>query len=250
MRRVFAVVPAHNEAQTVTETVRALLALPAQVVVVADACADDTAERAREAGAAVLVRGGRGDKARALAKGLRWVAQQQPSDDDVVLLVDADVGASAGEVAALLDAVHRGEADLAIGVLPPPSIPSHTVGAERGTGGRGAERQGGFGLVVRFARWVLQRRTGRRFRAPLSGQRAIRWRTLRQMSALAGGFGVEVGMSVDLMRLGAQVKEIDVCMTHRYTGRSWRGFLHRARQGWHVLLAAVGRRQVKLWMHE
>lgn len=232
MKRVFAVVPAHNEAQTVAETVRALLALPAQVVVVADACADDSAERASEAGATVLVRSGRGDKARALAKGLQWVAQQQPSDDDVVLLVDADVGASAGEVAPLLEAVRRGEADMAIGVLPP------------------AGRQGGFGLVVRFARWVLLRRTGRRFRAPLSGQRAIRWRTLQQLSALAGGFGVEVGMSVDLMRLGARVQEIEVRMTHRHTGRSWRGFLHRARQGWHVLLAGAGRRQVKLWTHE
>lgn len=232
MRRVFAVVPAHNEAQTVAETVCALRALPAQVVVVADACADDTAERAREAGATVLVRGGRGDKARALAEGLRWVAEQQPSDSDVVLLVDADVGASAGEVASLLDAVHRGEADMALGVLP------------------SAGRQGGFGLVARFARWVLLRQTGRRFRAPLSGQRAIRWHTLRQLSALAGGFGVEVGMTVDLMRLGAQVQETDVRMTHRHTGRSWRGFLHRARQGWHVLLASMGRRQVRLWTHE
>ncbi|GBC96260.1 Undecaprenyl-phosphate mannosyltransferase [bacterium HR16] len=231
MRRVFAVVPAHNEAQTVAETVRALLALPAEVVVVADACADDTAERAREAGATVLVRGGRGDKARALAKGLRWVAEQQPSGDDVILLVDADVGASAGEVASLLEAVERGEADMAIGVLPP------------------AGRHGGFGLVARFARWILSRRTCRRFRAPLSGQRAIRWHTLRRLNALAGGFGVEVGMSVDLIRLGAQVKETEVCMTHRHTGRSWRGFLHRARQGWHVLLAGAGRRQVKLWTH-
>ncbi len=70
MRRVFAVVPAHNESQTVAETVRALIALPAEVLVVADCCTDDTAERAREAGATVLVREGRGDKSRALAKRL------------------------------------------------------------------------------------------------------------------------------------------------------------------------------------
>lgn len=229
MSRVFAVVPAHNEALRVSSTVRALRALPAEVVVVADACSDDTAARAREAGAEVLVRQGRGDKARALAEGLRWVQAQQPPDDAVVLLVDADVGETACEVAPLLQAVRSGEADLAIGVLPP------------------AGRRGGFGLVARCARWALQRHTGRRFRAPLSGQRALRWGVLRRLQALAGGFGVEVGMTVDLCRLGARVQEIEVNMTHRYTGRSWRGFLHRARQGWHVLLASVGRRQVRLW---
>jgi glycosyltransferase involved in cell wall biosynthesis len=229
MRRVFAVVPAHNESQRIAETIRALMALPADVVVVADACADDTAERARAAGATVLARGGRGDKARALAKGLRWVRAQQPSDDDVILLIDADVGDSADEANHLLEAVIGGEVDVAIGVLPP------------------SGRQGGFGLVTRFARWILQRQTGRQFRAPLSGQRAIRWKVLRQLNALADGFGVEVGMTMDLVRLGARMQEIDVRMTHRYTGRSWQGFLHRARQGWHVLLASAGMRRVQLW---
>lgn len=229
MRRVFAIVPAHNESQTVAETVRALLALPAEVLVVADCCTDDTAERAREAGATVLVREGRGDKSRALAKGLQWVAEREPSEEDIVLLTDADVGSSASEAIHLLDTVARGEADMAIGVLPP------------------AGRHGGFGLVARFARWVLRRQTGRRFGAPLSGQRAIRWKTVRQLNALAAGFGVEVGLTIDLMHLGARVQEVDVHMTHRYTGRSWRGFLHRARQGWHVLLASLGWRRVKLW---
>jgi glycosyltransferase involved in cell wall biosynthesis len=232
MMRVFAVIPAHNESQTVAETVRALITLPAEVLVVADCCSDDTAERAREAGATVLVRQGRGDKACALAMGFRWIKAQAPSDEDIVLLIDADVGSTASKAVHLLEAIVRDEADMAIGVLPP------------------AGRHGGFGLVAGFARWVLQRRTGRRLCAPLSGQRAIRWRLLRQLDALAEGFGVEVGLTTDLMRLGARVQEVDVRMKHRYTGRSWRGFLHRARQGWHVLLASMGLRRVQLWTED
>lgn len=229
MRRVFAVVPAHNESLTVEETVRALKRFASEVVVVADACEDDTADRARHAGATVLTRSGRGDKARALAMGLNWVDRQKPDSEDIVLLVDADTGESAGETVHLVMAVVLEDADMAIGVLPP------------------AGQHGGFGLVARFARWVLGQRTGYLFRAPLSGQRAIRWSLLRNLRALAGGFGVEVGMALDLIRLGARVWEVEVNMTHRYTGRGWRGFLHRARQGWHVLWACAGLRRVGLW---
>lgn len=229
MRRIFAVVPAHNESPTIRETVCALRAFASEVVVVADACRDDTAERARESGATVLVRSERGDKARALALGLNRVAEWKPSPSDVVLLVDADTGDSAREAVKLVEAVIGGEADMAVGVLPP------------------AGRHGGFGLVARFARWVLRRQTGMVFRAPLSGQRAVRWSVLHDLRALASGFGVEVGMTVDLVRVGARVREVEVAMTHRHTGRSWRGFLHRARQGWHVLMASVGSRRVRLW---
>ena len=229
MSRVFAVVPAHNESSSVAHTVTALKGLASEVVVVADACDDNTAERAREAGAIVLERAGRGDKGRALAQGLHWVAQQSPEADDIVLLVDADTGASAGESILLVEAVRVGQLDLAIGVLPP------------------AGRHGGFGLVARFARWVLRKHTGRRFRAPLSGQRAVRWSAISRLNALATGFGVEVGMTIDLVRCGARVGEVEVQMSHRFTGRSWRGFLHRGRQGWHVLLASIGWRRVTLW---
>lgn len=229
MSRVFAVVPAHNESSMVRETVCALKRFADEVVVVADACVDDTADRAQDAGATVLTRSGAGDKARALAVGLNWVARRNPDNEDVVLLVDADTGESAGEAVHLVIAVVSDDADMAIGVLPP------------------AGRHGGFGLVARFARWVLRQRTGSPFRAPLSGQRAIRWRTLRNLRALAGGFGVEVGITLDLVRLGARVREVEVNMTHRYTGRGWRGFLHRARQGWHVLWASTGLRRAGLW---
>ena len=38
------------------------------------------------------------------------------------------------------------------------------------------------------------------------------------------------GMTVDVARAGLAVTEIELPLSHRATGRSWRGFVHRGRQ--------------------
>ena len=54
-RPVLAVIPAHNEASTVADVVRGVIAhVGCDVLVVNDASSDDTAARAREAGATVI----------------------------------------------------------------------------------------------------------------------------------------------------------------------------------------------------
>jgi hypothetical protein len=44
------------------------------------------------------------------------------------------------------------------------------------------------------------------------------------------GFGVEFGMTVDMLLKNIKVLEVDVNMTHRTTGRDIQGFLHRFHQ--------------------
>jgi hypothetical protein len=41
---------------------------------------------------------------------------------------------------------------------------------------------------------------------------------------------VETGMTIDLLRLGLRVIEVEVPMAHRATGGDWHAQLHRARQ--------------------
>ena len=53
---------------------------------------------------------------------------------------------------------------------------------------------------------------------------------LRDVLPFADGFGMEIGMTVDAVRAGHTVKEIELPLTHRATYRTLRGFLHRARQ--------------------
>jgi hypothetical protein len=46
----------------------------------------------------------------------------------------------------------------------------------------------------------------------------------------APGYGMEIGMTVDAVRAGHRVAEIDLPLEHRATGRTLAGFRHRGRQ--------------------
>ena len=213
--RVTAVVPARDRADTVGHTVSALagLAEVETVWVVDDGSADDTASVAAAAGARVIplpVNVGKGGAVAAAVAATPYA--------EVYLLVDADVGTSAVNAGPLLGPLLAGEADMTVGVLP-------------AAGGKG-----GFGLVRDLAGAGITRACGFRPRAPLSGQRAVAGPLLRSL-ALTPRFGLEVGLTIDAIRAGARVVEVDVDLAHHHTGRSLAGFAHRAGQGRDVVVA-------------
>ena len=61
-------------------------------------------------------------------------------------------------------------------------------------------------------------------------QRALSYETLAAVTPFAPRFGMEIGMTVDAARAGLRVKEVELELEHRATGRTLRGFLHRFRQ--------------------
>lgn len=103
------VVPAHNEATVVADTLATLqrqLSAGDRLIVVADNCTDQTAAIAAACGAEVTVRNEpdlRG-KGYALDAGIRVLASDPP---DVVVFVDADCRVEAGAIAALVANVQR-----------------------------------------------------------------------------------------------------------------------------------------------
>ncbi len=135
----------------------------------------------------------------------------QSGAEPVLVLCDGDLGESARELGPLVDAVRKGEADLAIAAF-------------------STREGGGFGLALAFARWAVRRRCGLSLRAPLSGQRALRMGVLEGLVPFASGYGMEIGMTIDAVRAGHEVIEIELPLSHRPTGRQLAGFLHRARQ--------------------
>ena len=208
--RLAVVIAAYNEGDRIADTVTALTAAfpGAKIFVADDGSSDDTAARALQAGAEVVSSGKLIGKGGAASLGARAALLTEP---ELVLLCDGDLAGSAAALGVLLEAVERGEGDVAVARF------ARKVG-------------GGFGFAVGFARWAINNLVGLEFAAPISGQRAIRADALAQVLPFAPRFGMEIGMTVDATRAGFSVVEVEVDLEHRATGRSWRGFAHRFRQ--------------------
>jgi glycosyltransferase involved in cell wall biosynthesis len=206
------IVAARNEAERIGATLAALRgAFPGAALWVADdASTDGTAETALAAGAQVVSRRrphGKGANVGAAAE----AALSAADPPRIVLLCDGDLGASAGALAPLVEAVERGECDLAVASF------SRRVG-------------GGFGLALGFARWAVRRRCGLETEAPISGQRAMTVDVLRAALPFARGYGMEVGMTIDAVRAGYRLRERELDLSHRATDRTLAGFAHRGAQ--------------------
>ncbi len=167
------------------------------MVVADDGSRDGTAAAAERAGARVV-------RLPRLGKGQALALAEREAASGPLLLCDADLE---GDPSPLLDV----NADLAIAAF--------------------AERQGGgFGLAKRAARALVRACSGFDAREPLSGQRALSPAARAACFPTAPGFGCEVRMTVDAVRKGLTVQELELPLDHRPTARDAAGFLHRGRQ--------------------
>ena len=215
---VAVVVPAWNEADRIQATVTAALGLPAAavVIVVDDGSRDGTAAAARSAGAVVTRHARNRGKGAAMETGAEAVAlldQRERRDRPRHLLfLDADLGGTAAAAGPLIEPVLAGTADMTIAVF------ATTV------------KLGGHGLVVGLSGTGIRRATGWRPAQPLNGQRCLTRAAFEAARPLARGWGVETAMSIDLLRKGLRVTEVEVELAHRATGTGMRAQLHRAHQ--------------------
>jgi glycosyltransferase involved in cell wall biosynthesis len=212
---VTVIVPAWNEAERIDDTLRHLVQLKQicgsdlrslQTIVVDDGSTDGTAEHAARWADLVLAHPRNMGKGASLMTGLKCAA------GDIVVFLDADLGESARHCPRLWEPLLTGDADMTIARLPE------------------ARRKGGVGLARKLAGAGVERLTGYHCLAPLSGQRALRAGLLRRIGKLSGGFGVEVGLTIDAVRLGSRIQELEIPFAHRETGRDLQGWMHRGRQ--------------------
>lgn len=232
-RSVAAIIPCKDEADRIIPTVRAVLALEGvdRVVVVDDGSTDQTAAAAHAAGADVIVHARNFGKAAALETGVRHLRELEAVDatDEHtprhLLFVDGDLEESASNLGVLVPPVAQGRADMTIATLPP----QRTAG-------------GGHGFVVRLARDGIEDLTGWTAKQPLSGMRCLTAEAFEAASPLAPGWGVEVGLTVDVLGAGLRVEEVPCELHHRVSGKDWRSQVHRAKQYRDVWRALTRRR--------
>jgi hypothetical protein len=227
---VAVVIPARNEADRIQATVTAAIGIPAValVVVVDDGSKDGTAAAARQAGAVVLrhVRNrGKGAAMETGAEAVRLLDQREHRDRPRHLLfLDADLAGTAAQAGPLIDPVLAGKADMTIAVF------ATTV------------KLGGHGLVVGLSGAGIRRATGWQPAQPLNGQRCLTRAAFEAARPLARGWGVETGLTIDLLRQGLRVTQVEVELAHRPTGTGMRAQLHRAHQLTDVARALAARR--------
>jgi len=227
---VVVIVTAYNEADRITATIEGLrtafgdAGLAIRILVADDHSPDATAHVALEAGAE-LVRApknlGKGGVATLAAREVLPLALEP--DPPIFVLCDGDLGETAFQLPLLVRAVRAGECDLAVASF------SKRVG-------------GGFGFAVGYARNAIRRLVGLELDAPISGQRAMRGEVLPAVVPFAPRFGMEIGMTVDATRAGFTVAEVQLDLSHRATGRTLKGFLHRGRQLKDFVLVELSRR--------
>jgi glucosyl-3-phosphoglycerate synthase len=227
-------VAARDEEQRIEATVAALRAAfpEAEVIVADDGSRDGTADAAERAGATCLRLPRRG-------KGQALSAAERAAPPGRLLLADADL---AGDLRPLVES----GGDLAIAAFARPGAGKRGVGSTEprmseggGVHAAGAGKSGGFGIAKRTGRVLVRALAGFEAREPLSGQRALSQRARTAAFPLAPGFGCEVRGTIDVVRAGLDVREVELEFDHRATGRDLGGFVHRAHQLHDALLACL-----------
>jgi glycosyltransferase involved in cell wall biosynthesis len=197
---VAVVIPAFNEAESIGAVVAELpRSIVGRVFVVDGGSADETRERARAAGAAVI-EVGRG-------YGLACLAGAQAAESaDIVVFMDGDGADDPAAIAALVEPIRSGEYDFVI--------------ASRARGKRAAGSMGPHQLLAGLvAGWLTGLLYGVRY-TDMCAFRAIRRDTLLKLGMREMTYGWNLEMQMRAARAGLRVLEIPVGYRNRLGGES------------------------------
>ncbi|MGE0043933.1 MAG: glycosyltransferase family 2 protein [Vicinamibacterales bacterium] len=207
---VTVVIPVKDEAATISGVVRACLPYAREVVVVVHTPArDETAARAREAGARVVA-----DRGRGKGDAMRLAAAEVTTA--LTVFIDGDGSHEPCDIPRLVEPLLQGQAD--------------HVSASRLMGGS-SELHGGFDEFFRlagaaFITACINRRFGVRLSESQNGFRAIRTAVLRQLDLRSVSTTIEQEMIARSVAMGYRMAEVASHEHPRAAGtshiRTWR----------------------------
>lgn len=205
---VSVVIPAFNEEELLPITLENLVgcAWVKELIVVNDGSTDQTGAVAEQYCKKVVHLQTNLGKSQALKQG--W----KVATSDFVMTLDADLTDSVRGAERLLEYLIEKNLDCVVAKLP-------------------TQKRQGFGLMRRRAQKLIFAKTGKWMNAPLSGQRLLKRSWLEPIIKKEYvGFGVEMAMTIDLLKAGAKMEEVEVPFYHRATGKDLNGFVHRIKQ--------------------
>jgi glycosyltransferase involved in cell wall biosynthesis len=210
------IIPAYNEAGSIERVVGALRTLGAwhEIIVVDDGSGDETSERARAAGAAVVRHPYNKGNGAAVKSGVRRAT------GDHILILDADGQHPPEDALRLLESL--GDYDLVVGAR---------AGATQATAGRRA------GNAV--LNWLAGYLTGQRIPDLTSGFRAARRAEFREFLHLVpNGFSTPTTTTLAFLKAGYSVRFVPIEARQR-TGRSHIKFARDGAKFFLILLKIV-----------
>jgi len=193
--RITVIVPALNEAETITQAIRRVPYPPETVIVADNGSTDGTRELAEGAGARVIRTAARG-YGRACLAGI-----DEASKPDVFVFLDADLSEAPEDIPLLVRPIVCDEADLVLGA--------------RGGQGRPWHARAGTALCV----WLINRLWGTRYQ-DLGPFRAIRASTLHALDMRDQTWGWTIEMQAKAAEHGFRCIEIPIVSHARAAGRS------------------------------
>lgn len=226
LRGAAALIVAHNEARRIAATVRAARAIPGidLVLVVDDASGDNTQQLARRAGAVVVRHSHQRGRTASVETGSSVIAMRDEPDRPprAILLLPGGLGQHAIGAAPLVPAVMEHVADLAVALTEQPGTQS--------------------GASAKAARRAIERASGWTPVEPLGTIRCVTREALEAAIPLAHGAGLEVGMTIDVLRAGLTVTEVECEIRHKPATAGARSAAVRANQYRDVMMAVTARR--------
>ena len=215
--RTVVILPAYNEALTITQTVQDFLREGLEVVVVDNASTDETARLAAEAGAHRVLTETLKGKGRAVRKAFQLV------DADIYVLADADATYPAQDVHNLIAPIKNGAADMTVG--------------DRLSNGRYAQenKRPGHNLGNAAFNTAVNLAFDGTIQDVLSGYRAFSRRFVKTYPCTAKGFDLEVNLTAHALNYGMPVVEVPIGYQDRPSGSESK--LNTVRDGVRILWA-------------
>ena len=144
---------------------------------------------------------------------------------DYIAFIDGDLGKTSFEIEKLIQPVISNEVDFTIAKFPEAKAVT--------------DKKGGFGFVKRLAKKGVYLYTKKEIDTSLSGQRVYRKEVVDGMDYIPNRYGIEVAMTIQALNGNFTFKEVPVNMSHRYTERNLKGFIHRGKQFLNILVTLI-----------